>query len=45
MARYAEDHGCIVAGPGRDCVVALDGHDLVMELQLPVTSDEVATVD
>jgi DNA-binding transcriptional MerR regulator len=46
MARYAEDHGQRVEGPGRDCVVAVEGDQLVMELQLPVESaDAAASVD
>jgi hypothetical protein len=36
MARYAEDHGYSIHGPGRDHVVSFDGSELVFELQLPV---------
>jgi DNA-binding transcriptional MerR regulator len=38
MARYAEDHGHRVQGPGRDCVVAIEEGQLVMELQLPIVA-------
>jgi len=40
MARYAEDHGYAIRGPGRDHIVSrgADGA-LVMELQLPVTRE------
>jgi len=38
MARYAEDHGYVLRGPGRDHIVSRDdGEDMVFELQLPVT--------
>jgi hypothetical protein len=37
MARYAEDHGYSVRGPGRDHIVSSGDDGLVMELQLPVT--------
>jgi DNA-binding transcriptional MerR regulator len=39
MAKYAEDHGYEVRGPGRDHVVDRDGRpdDIVFELQLPVS--------
>lgn len=39
MARFAEDHGYIVNGPGRDHILSADGDDMVLELQLPVTAD------
>ena len=39
MARYAEDHGYAIRGPGRDHIVSDDGSGLVVELQLPVTRD------
>jgi effector-binding domain-containing protein len=46
MARYAEDHGYRAEGPGRDGVVAVEGDEVVMELQLPVESaDAKATID
>ena len=37
MAQFAEDHGYLVNGPGRDHIVSSDGDDMVFELQLPVT--------
>ena len=37
MARYAEDHGYVLQGPGRDHFVSHDDtEDMVLELQLPV---------
>jgi hypothetical protein len=46
MARYAEDHGRSIKGPGRDCVVAVQNDELVMELQLPVACTvRTASVD
>jgi DNA-binding transcriptional MerR regulator len=36
MARYAEDHGYVIQGPGRDHFVSHDdSQDMVLELQLP----------
>jgi DNA-binding transcriptional MerR regulator len=39
MAKYAEDHGYEIRGPGRDHIVSLDDapDEIVFELQLPVT--------
>jgi DNA-binding transcriptional MerR regulator len=37
MARYAEDNGCSVQGPGRDQLIGRDSDEVVLELQLPVT--------
>jgi DNA-binding transcriptional MerR regulator len=42
MARYAEDHGQQVEGPGRDCVLGVEGGDVVMELQLPISSADTS---
>jgi DNA-binding transcriptional MerR regulator len=39
MARYAEDHGYTIRGPGRDHVVEAGEDGMVVELQLPVTRD------
>jgi effector-binding domain-containing protein len=40
MARYAEDHGYSIRGPGRDHIVSRnDDGSLVVELQLPVSRD------
>ena len=39
MARYADDHGYTIRGPGRDHIVSRSDDALVMELQLPVTRD------
>ena len=40
MARYADDHGYTIRGPGRDHIVNRgDDGSMVMELQLPVTRD------
>ena len=39
MARFAEDHGYLVNGPGRDHIVSGAGDDMVFELQLPVTRE------
>jgi len=36
MARYAEDHGYAIRGPGRDHIVSRGDDGLVVELQLPV---------
>jgi DNA-binding transcriptional MerR regulator len=39
MARYAEDHGYVLHGPGRDHFVNYDDlEEMVMELQLPIVS-------
>jgi len=38
MARYAEDHGYAIRGPGRDHIVSRDD-GFVIELQLPVARD------
>jgi DNA-binding transcriptional MerR regulator len=39
MAKYGEDHGYEIRGPGRDHIVSLDDapDEIVFELQLPVT--------
>lgn len=38
MAKFAEDHGYVLQGPGRDHVVSReDADNIVLELQLPVT--------
>jgi DNA-binding transcriptional MerR regulator len=38
MARYAEDHGYVLEGPGRDHLIGReDDNGMVLELQLPVT--------
>jgi DNA-binding transcriptional MerR regulator len=38
MARYAEDHGYVLRGPGRDHLLSYEGPEhMVLELQLPVT--------
>ncbi len=39
MARYAEDHGFTVDGPGRDHIVSFDERGPVLELQLPVMAN------
>jgi DNA-binding transcriptional MerR regulator len=40
MARYAEDHGYSVHGPGRDNILSYDDSgEMVFELQLPVTRE------
>jgi DNA-binding transcriptional MerR regulator len=40
MARYAEDHGYAVHGPGRDNILSWDETgDMVFELQLPITRE------
>jgi effector-binding domain-containing protein len=39
MARYAEDHGFNIRGPGRDHIVSRGDDGLVIELQLLVTRD------
>ena len=38
MAKYAEDHGFEIRGPGRDHVVSVDGgpDEIVIDLQLTV---------
>jgi effector-binding domain-containing protein len=43
MARYAEDHGYEIRGPGRDHIVDRDDPtDIVFELQLPVVRSQSA---